>query len=119
MRYIVFLSCFFLAMNAQAGSITHLQDRIFPTITDSDEMYNGIAPERIAKTQRATAAHIQYMLQNYSLEEMAQYAIRINNNERQIAIDANRTPPARLSQEILQDKEKIAQYLRSRFDWTY
>ncbi len=120
MKYLVFCYCLFLAVNASAGSITPIT--IFQNNTNTsadDDNYAGIEPEKIVDARRSMMAAIRYMEQNYSTEQFAQYAVRLNQSDRRRAINKGQTPPEQLSKEILQDKEKIADYLRSRQEWIY
>jgi hypothetical protein len=120
MKYLLFCYCLFLAVNASAGSITPMTT--FPNNTSTsadDDNYAGIEPEKVVDAQRSLMATIRYMEQNYSTEQFADYAVRLNQSDRRKAIKKGETPPELLSKEILQDKEKIADYLRSRQDWIY
>ena len=69
----------------------------------------------IAKIQSGTNQEIEYMLDNYSLPQLAQYAVRVNRAQREAAKRAGTTLPPKLTREILQDREKIGQYLRSQY----
>lgn len=76
-------------------------------------------PENIAGIQRYDNREIEYMVQNYSAPELAREAIRINNAQRQAALRSGATPPAKLTREILQSKEKTAEWLRSQYKFSY
>ncbi|MBQ9035477.1 MAG: hypothetical protein IJ099_05925 [Alphaproteobacteria bacterium] len=68
--------------------------------------------------QKDVNQNIVYMMNNYSLEEMAQYAVRLNKSDRQTAAAEDRPLPEKLNREILSSKENIAEYLRSRYNLT-
>ena len=61
------------------------------------------APEDIANIQMYSNREINYMVENQT------EAAKMNGS----------TPPARLTKEILSDKEKIADYLRSQYKFSY
>lgn len=119
MKYFIACFCFCFAFSAHAGSITPLEAPLYPSYIDTDTNVGGISAEKIIQLQRPMNAHIRYMQENYSTEQMASYAARINSMERQNAIAAGKEPPEKLTPEILKDKEKIADYLRSRYKWSY
>ena len=68
--------------------------------------------------QKGVNQNIVYMMNNYSLEEMAQYAVRLNKSDRQTAAAEGKPLPEKLNREILSSKENIAEYLRSRYNLT-
>ena len=119
MKYLVFLYCLFLISDALAGTITPMTYQNTSEEYTDDDNYAGIEPNKIVDAQRSMRSIIRYMEQNYSTEQLAQYAMRLNQSDRRMAISKGQTPPELLSKEILQDKEKIADYLRSRQEWTY
>lgn len=77
------------------------------------------APEDIANIQLYSNKEIEYMVENYSLPQMAKAAIELNRAQTEAAKMNGSTPPARLTKEILSDKEKIADYLRSQYKFSY
>lgn len=68
--------------------------------------------------QKDVNQNIVYMMNNYSLEEMAQYAVRLNKSDRQTAAAEGKPLPEKLNREILRSKASIAEYLRSRYNLT-
>jgi len=88
---------------------------------DTDSILNAYVapPSEVAKAQFDENREIQYMIDNYSVEEMAQLAIQLNQALRREAISAGETPPAKLSAEVLQNKEKLGEYLRSQYKFSY
>lgn len=114
---VMFLSLSFASTVAQAGEIIRApkkEKNIEPT-----EVFYMVPPQQIADVQHPSEKSIQYMLDNYSLERMAQYAIRLNSAQIKAA-EAQGTPvPAKLSRETLQSKDKIAEYLRSLYRYEY
>ena len=119
MKYLVFYCCLFLISDAFAGTITPMVYQNTSEEYTNDDNYAGIEPEKIVSAQRSMRVAIRYMEQNYSTEQLAQYAMRLNQSDRRKAISKGQTPPEPLSKGVLQDKEKIADYLRSRQEWTY
>ncbi|MBR1600936.1 MAG: hypothetical protein IJ677_05090 [Alphaproteobacteria bacterium] len=77
------------------------------------------APEDIANVQLYSNKEIAYMVENYSTPELAKVAIQLNKAQIEAAKMNGSKPPARLTKEILTDKEKIADYLRSQYKFSY
>ena len=77
------------------------------------------APEDIANIQLYSNKEIEYMVENYSTPQLAKVAIELNKAQTEAAKMNGSTPPARLTKEILTDKEKIADYLRSQYKFSY
>jgi len=77
------------------------------------------SPVNVIEAQHATNKEIQYMMDNYSLPELARYAMNINKRAIKEAKIRNTTPPPRLTREILTDREKIGEYLRSLYKFEY
>ena len=75
------------------------------------------APEDIADIQMYSNKEINYMVENYSTPELAKIAIQLNKAQTEAAKMNGSTPPAKLTKEILTDKEKIADYLRSQYNF--
>ncbi|MCQ2734961.1 MAG: hypothetical protein MJ212_03300 [Alphaproteobacteria bacterium] len=87
-------------------------------ITNVNEA-NVPSPKDIAKIQLESNKRVEYMVENYTLPELAQYAIRMNEAQRNSAkLNGTQIPP-RLTREILEDRNKIADYLRSQYKYTY
>lgn len=80
---------------------------------------NVPAPEDIANMQLYSNKEIEYMIQHYSTPELAKIAIQLNRAQTAIAKKNRQIPPARLTKEILTNKEKIADYLRSQYKFSY
>ena len=80
---------------------------------------NVPAPEDIAEIQAASNREINYMLDNYSTPQLAREAIRLNKAQIAAAQKSGITPPARLSKEMLSDRNKLADYLRSQYKFSY
>lgn len=90
-------------------------------IIDFDKQGNIYAPKisSISQAQFSSNKEIQYMLENSSLPELARYAIRINQAQIEAAKRSGRTPPEKLTREILSDRDKIADYLRSLYKYQH
>ena len=115
MKYFTLILCLLISMSASA------EERIKKIPVPQSEAEENVtnlheeSPEEIAIIERSGNHRVQYMLDNYTLAEMAQYAIEYNKAQIAAAKNGETTPPQRLTKEILQDKEKIAEYLRSQF----
>lgn len=81
--------------------------------------YNVPSPNDVAKAQLPLDREVQYMLDNYSLPQLAQYAVQINKSQIAAAKRSGREVPAKLTKEILSDREKIGEYLRSIYRYRY
>ncbi|MBQ8672117.1 MAG: hypothetical protein IJ525_06320 [Alphaproteobacteria bacterium] len=77
------------------------------------------SPVNVIEAQHGSNKDIQYMLDNYSLPELARYAMNINKRAIKEAKIRNTTPPPKLTREILTDREKIGEYLRSLYKFEY
>ena len=88
---------------------------------DIDHVMNSnvAAPRQVAKIQSGANKHVQYMIDNYSLPQLAQQAIQINRAEIEQAKMAKQKVPAKLTREILEDRDKIADYLRQHYSFSY
>lgn len=80
---------------------------------------NVPAPEDIADIQLYSNKDIEYMVENYSTPELAKIAIRLNKAQTAMAKMNGTTLPQRLTREILTNKQKIADYLRSQYKFSY
>lgn len=80
---------------------------------------NVPAPQDIAHIQLYSNKEIEYMIKNYSTPELAKRAIQINKAQTEIAKQNGSELPPKLTREILSDKEKIAEYLRSLYKFSY
>lgn len=109
----LFLFFLLISLPIHAGEIIPLpEDYMIKQPIDRDNMNVSMS----VNAKKDVNQDIVYMMNNYSLEEMAQYAVRINKADRQAAEAAGKVLPAKLSRETLQDKELIAEYLRSRYN---
>jgi hypothetical protein len=50
---------------------------------------------------------------------MAQYAIQVSRAQRAAAVRNGQTPPPKLTQERLRDKQQMRDYLRSLYNYVY
>lgn len=80
---------------------------------------NVPAPEDIANIQVYSSREIEYMVKNYSTAKLAKIAIDMNRAQTAEAKRNGTKLPARLTKEILSDKDKIADYLRSQYKFSY
>ena len=76
-------------------------------------------PKDIAQAQLSAYKEVDYMVENYSLPELARVAIRINKVAIAQAHQNGTIPPTKLTREIIQDREKLADYIRSQYKFTY
>ena len=80
---------------------------------------NVVSPRNIAQAQRSTNNEIEYMIENYSLPELARYAVHLNKLQIKEAQASGSEVPAKLTKEILSDRQKIGEYLRSFYKFSY
>lgn len=76
-------------------------------------------PRDVAKAQHTMNLRLQKMYDTYSLPELAQQALQINQARIRSARRAGKTPPMPLTREILSDREKIIEYLKSEYKIEY
>lgn len=81
--------------------------------------YNVAAPQDIANIQLYNNKDIAYLTDNYTLPELAKFAVKVNKAQIALAKRNGTTPPAKLTRETLSSKEKIAEYLRSQYKFSY
>ena len=89
------------------------------TAKEAFENWNVASPTDIAEARRTDMSQIEYMADNYSLSELALYAVRLNKSQIETAKRSGVTPPAKLTRDILQDRDKIVDYLRHQYDFKY
>ena len=87
-------------------------------ISQTETLY-APKPKDVAQAQLSTYKDVEYMVENYSLPELARVAIRINKVAIAQARKNGTTPPAKLTREMIQDREKLADYIRSQYKFTY
>lgn len=89
--------------------------------TDINDVNNAYvpSPKDVAKMQLESNKRIEYMIENYTLPELAQYAVRMNDAQRNAARLSGEQMPPRLTREILENRNKIADYLRSQYKYNY
>ena len=80
---------------------------------------NVVSPHDIAQAQRSTNNEIEYMIENYSLPELARYAVNLNKQQIKEAQAGGSEVPDKLTKEILSDRQKISEYLRSFYKFSY
>ena len=114
MRLILCLIISMFSTLAIAGEIEALPEDFLNNKMSID----GAEIAMAVNAQKDVNQNIVYMMNNYSLEEMAQYAVRLNKSDRQTAAAEDRPLPEKLNREILSSKENIAEYLRSRYNLT-
>lgn len=107
---------FALIIVYSAGAAAAVND---DTYSRSVGNYNVLSPHDVIQAQSSSNREIEYMLKNYSLPELAKTAIQINKSQIEAAKRDGEVPPAKLTKEILSDKEKIADYLRSQYKFSY
>jgi hypothetical protein len=119
MRFVLFLAVLMFVGNAYAGEIRKLtpEDKSEPKATVG--ILNVASPSDVADAQQTENADLEYMMDNYSTEEMAQYAIQVSRAQRAAAVRNGQTPPPKLTQEQLRDKQQMRDYLRSLYNYVY
>ena len=88
---------------------------------DLDHVGNAYvaSPTNVAKAQRSFNNRLQNMYDTYSLPELAQQALHINQARIRAAKRNGEEPPAVLSREILSDRDKIIEYLKEEYKVRY
>ncbi|MEE6207313.1 MAG: hypothetical protein VZR95_04590 [Alphaproteobacteria bacterium] len=76
-------------------------------------------PQQVAGVQLSANKRIQYMIDNYTTPQLAQQAVQLNQAEINQARISGQKPPAKLTRAILDDREKIADYLREHYKFKY
>ena len=118
MKNIIFTLAFLFSISpCFAGSITPKN----PSVTEKEKIGNLhiASPTDIAEIQRVNNYNIHKMIDTKSLKELATYAKKLNRAEINAALKNGTPPPPVLSDEILQSKEKITQYLKSMYTYNY
>lgn len=88
---------------------------------DLDHVMNSNvpSPREVGQIEAVSNRRIQYMIDNYTLPQLAQQAIQLNKAEIEQAKMDKKEIPAKLTREILEDREKIADYLRQYYKYRY
>lgn len=125
MRFILALAILLYSVNVSAGEIRRLtpQDTVeakkAEDAIEKIDLLNVPSPEAIVAAQSVENAQLEYMMQHYTTEQMAQYAIRISRAQRAAAKKAGQPLPEKLTKEQLQSKEALRDYLRSMYNFKY
>ncbi|MBR1824973.1 MAG: hypothetical protein IJ770_00095 [Alphaproteobacteria bacterium] len=77
------------------------------------------SPAAIAAIQNMQNGEIDYMIENYSQPELAQYAVEMYKAEVRVAKQKGTELPPKPTKEMLADKQKIGEYLRSFYKFSY
>ncbi len=118
MKYALFLFTFFITVQTSiAGEIT----RGAPTPSSKMSVGNAnvASPTDISAILHTSEKDLQYMLDHYSDAELRNFAISLNRAQIIAAQQNNLSIPQKLSNETLNNREKIADYLRSLYDYKY
>ena len=83
------------------------------------DILNVPSPTDIVSAQYAENANLEYMIEHYTTEELAQYAIRVSRAQRDAARRTGQPLPEKLTKEQLQSKEALRDYLRSMYNFSY
>jgi len=86
---------------------------------------NDISPEEVAKNNLSSERELNYIINNYSDSSLRNYAKSLNNMEIASAKKLNKNTngsdteeiavPETLSEETLNDREKLIEYIRSQY----
>lgn len=80
---------------------------------------NVASPAAIAAIQSVQNDEIDYMIENYSQPELAKYAVEMYKAEVRAAKLKGAELPPQPTKEMLADKQKIGEYLRSFYKFSY
>ena len=87
--------------------------------TDKSNEPNIAPPDAITALQNTQNNEIEYMIEHYSQPELAQYAVEMYKAEvRNDKLTGKQIPP-KPTREMLADKQKIGEYLRSFYKYSY
>lgn len=120
MKKILVLTSLFLI----SFSVSHAEEMRVITaeeVMDLDSVGNDYvaSPKRTAKAQHSMNQVLQNMYDTYSLPELAHHALRLNEAKIRAARREGYTPPKPLTREILSDRDKIIEYLKSEYAVKY
>lgn len=120
MKKILVLTSLFLIMfsvsNAEEFHVVTAEE-----VMNLDSVGNDyvVSPKNTAKAQHTMNQVLQNMYDTYSLPELAHYALRLNEAQIREALRNGQTPPKTLTREILTDRDKIIEYLKSEYKVEY
>lgn len=119
MKFALYIFTFILAAQSLsfAGEITRGVPEAAPKISIGNA--NVASPTDISAILSSSEKDLQYMLDHYSDTELRNFAISLNNAQIIAAKQNNLPIPQKLSKETLNNREKIANYLRSLYDYKY
>ena len=80
---------------------------------------SDIPPAKVAKIQQHSTKFIEDMIRNMSDEDLKKYVKAINNAEIRAAKQSGRKVPPLLDEATLNNRDKIREYLRSAYKYTY
>ena len=119
MRLTLILAILLFTTAASAGEIRRLTPQDQMPEKEKIDILNVPSPEDIVSAQYAENLNLQYMMDHYTTEQMAQYPIRISRAQRDAARRAGQPLPPKLTKEQLQSKEAMRDYLRSMYNFSY
>lgn len=108
---------FILCQNAAAGEITRGVKAEPAKISTGNA--NFISPTDILEATRPMERDVQYILNTYSDAQLRQYVVALNKSQILTAKQAKTAVPEKISNSVLQDREKMAEYLRSFYQYKY
>lgn len=80
---------------------------------------NVAPPKTVVDLQNPQDTEIDYMIEHYSQPELAKYAIEMYKTEVRNAKLKGIEPPEKPTREMLEDKQKIGEYLRNFYKFSY
>lgn len=119
MKYLLstFVLSLLLCQNVAAGEITRGVKPEAKKISAGNA--NFISPTDILETTRPMEQDVQQILNTYSDAQLRQYVVALNKSQILAAKQAKTAVPAKISNSVLQDREKMAEYLRSFYQYKY
>lgn len=118
MKFALYVFAFILTIQSSfAGEITRGVPDVSPKISVGNA--NVASPTDISAILHTSEKDLQYMLDHYSDAELRNFAISLNKAQIVAAKQNNLPIPQKLSKETLNSREKIANYLRSLYNYEY
>ena len=121
MKKVVILSLILIAFGVTNSSAEELRVITAEEVMDLDTVADKyvVSPVKAAKAQHTMNSHLQRMYDTYSLPELARHALRLNQAQIRAAKRNGTTVPKPLTREILTDRDKIIEYLKSEYEFKY
>lgn len=121
MKKVVILSLILVALGITDSLAEEFRVITAEEVMDLDTVADKyvVSPAKIAKAQHGMNSHLQRMYDTYSLPELARHALHLNQAQIRAAKRRGTEVPKPLTREILSDRDKIIEYLKSEYEFKY